>query len=62
LPHMPARLVVAMISLRVRHQQALHDAADGRARRSQQQMKVIAEQAVTVQLERLPLLELGQGM
>jgi hypothetical protein len=58
LPHMSAREVMTMIPLRVRHEQAPHDPANRRAGRPQQQM--VVQQAIAVQLKRLPLLKLGQ--
>jgi hypothetical protein len=60
LPDMAAGLVVPVVALRVRHQQALDDATYRRAARPQEQMKVIAHQAIAVELERLAVLEVGK--
>ena len=62
LPDVAAALVEAVVAVRVRDQQALHDAADRRGGRAQEQMDVIAHQAVAVQVERLPRLEVGEGL
>ena len=59
LPHVAAGVVVLVIALRVRDQQALHDAADGGRPRPDQKMKVVIQKAVAVQLERLPLFQLA---
>jgi hypothetical protein len=52
--------MVFVISQRVRDQQGLHDAADRRAARPDQQVKVVAEQTVAVKIERLALFQVGQ--
>jgi len=44
----------------VRHEQALQNAADARAGRTYQQVKMIAQQAITVELERLALLQFAE--
>ena len=49
LPDVAATAVEAMKSLRVRDQQALHDAADGQLPRADQQMDVVAQKAITVE-------------
>jgi len=48
--------------LGVRHEQALHDAADRCLGRSQQQMKMVAHQAVAIELERLARLQVGNHL
>ena len=60
LPDVSAGTVVSMVALRVRNEQALHDAADRRFARPQHQMKMVAHQAVAVQLKRLACLQVGQ--
>ena len=54
--------MVAMITLRVRNKQALHDAADRTVSRSDQQMDVIAHQAISVQVERHAFLQIGHRL
>ena len=61
LPDVPAAAVEAVVALRVRHQQALHDPADRTFPRAEQQMDVVAHQAIAVQVKGLALLEIGQG-
>ena len=50
-----------VITLGVRNQQALHDAADRGFQRPDQEMEVVVQQAIAVKLERPPLLQIGQG-
>jgi hypothetical protein len=59
---MTARAMVLVVALRVRHQQALHDAADRRSQRADEQVKVVVQQAIAIQREGLALFELGQGL
>jgi hypothetical protein len=62
LPDVSPAAVKAVITLRMRNQQALHDTADRSAHRAQEEMDVVSHKAVAVQLKRLPLLQVSQGL
>jgi hypothetical protein len=46
----------------MRNQQALHDTTDRTTDRAQEDVDVVSHKAVAVQLERLPLLQVSQGL
>jgi hypothetical protein len=53
-------MIMLMVPLRVRHQQALHNAADRGLKRSNEQVKVIVQQTIAEQIERLALFQINQ--
>ena len=62
LPDVAAAVVAAVVALGVGDEQALHDPADRRLAGADQQMDVVGHEAVAVELERLPLLQVGEGL
>jgi hypothetical protein len=60
LPNVPARAVVLVVSRGVRVQSALDGPADRLPLRAEQQMEVMAQQAIAVQFEGLARLHIGQ--
>ena len=60
LPDVAPATMKPVITLRMGDQEALHYSAHRARDRTQQQMEVIFHQAVTVQLERLPLFQIAQ--
>lgn len=63
LPDMAAGTVIAVVSLGVRNQQALHDAADARSLVGpEQKMYMICHQAIAEQVKRLSLLQVGNSL
>jgi len=62
LPNMPATLMEQMITLRMRDEQALHDAADRAFPRANEQVDVVAHQTIAKEIEGLALLEIGDGL
>ena len=60
LPDVAAAVVAAVVALGVGDEQALHDPADRSLQGADQQVDVVGHQAIAIELERPPLLQVGE--